>query len=47
MKKINQELNMFAGYLSGKNSRIFLLVLTVALFILGAAAPNATIAIGK
>ncbi len=47
MKKINQELNMLAGYLSGKNSRILLLVLTVALFILGAAAPNATIAIGK
>lgn len=47
MKKINQELNMLVGNFSGRNSRILLLVLTVALFVLGAAAPNATIAIGK
>lgn len=47
MKKLNQQLTVIVGNLNGRNSRILLLVLTVAMFVLGAAAPNATIAVGK
>jgi len=47
MKKINREIRLIAGELSGKKMQVAVLVLTIALFILGAAAPNATIAVGK
>jgi len=47
MKKLNQDLALLVSSLSGKNKRVVVLILTIALFILGAAAPNATIAVGK
>lgn len=47
MKKINREIRLLTGALSGKNKQAAVLIITIALFILGAAAPNATIAIGK
>jgi len=47
MKKINREISLLAGEISEKKKRMAVLIITIALFILGAAAPNATIAIGK
>jgi hypothetical protein len=47
MKKINEKLTMIAAEFSGKTGRIALLVAVIALFVLSAAAPNATIGIGK
>jgi len=47
MKKINREIRLLAGALGGKNKHAAVLIITIALFILSAAAPNATIAIGK
>jgi len=47
MKKLNREFRLLVGKLDSRKRRIFVLALTIALFILAAAAPNATIAIGK
>lgn len=47
MKKLNQEITLWVGSLAGKNKHVVVIILTIALFILGAAAPNATIAVGK
>ncbi len=47
MKETIQEITLWVGSLSGKSKSVVVLILTIALFILGAAAPNATIAIGK
>lgn len=47
MKKLNREITLLAGKLGSPKRRLFVLALTIALFILGAAAPNATIAVGK
>lgn len=47
MEKLNQEFTYIISALSTKTGRIVLLALTLALFILSAAAPNATIGIGK
>lgn len=47
MKKLNQEITLWIGSLNGKKKSVVVLILTIAIFILGAAAPNATIAIGK
>jgi len=43
MKHITQ----LATVLSGRTGRIILMVLTIALFVISAAAPNATVGIGK
>jgi hypothetical protein len=47
MKKLNREITLLVSSLSGKNGRLALMVATIALFILAAGAPNATIGIGK
>jgi len=43
MKHITQ----LTTILSGKTGRIIVMVLTIALFVISAAAPNATVGIGK
>jgi len=47
MKKLNNEFTLFASAVNGKKGRVIILVLTIALFVLSAGAPNATGAIGK
>jgi len=47
MKKFNKEMTLWVGRLTGKNKSALMLILTIVLFILGATAPNATIAVGK
>ena len=47
MKKLNKEVTLFASALHSKKARIVIAVLTVALFVLSAGAPNASIGIGK
>lgn len=47
MKRITREVTLLTSMLEGKKSRMVLMVLTIGLFILAAAAPNATIAVGK
>ena len=47
MKKLNQEFILLVSSMTGKNSRMIVVVATIVLFILGAGAPNATIGIGK
>jgi hypothetical protein len=47
MKKLNKELTLIASQLTGKNGRVVIAILTVALFVLSAGAPSATISIGK
>jgi len=38
---------LLSSFLAGKNARLIIMVLTLALFLLAAGAPNATIGIGK
>ena len=47
MKKLNNEFTLLASAFNGKKGRLIILVLTIALFVLSAGAPNATGAIGK
>jgi hypothetical protein len=47
MKKLNKEFTLLASTLHSKKGRLIVLVLTIALFVLSAGAPNATIGIGK
>ena len=47
MKKINKEFTLLASVFNSKNGHLIVLVLTIALFVLSAGAPNATGAIGK
>ena len=47
MKKFNKEFTLFSSAVNGKTGRLIVLVLTIALFVLSAGAPNATIGIGK
>ncbi|HUV16114.1 MAG TPA: hypothetical protein VMW28_06085 [Pelolinea sp.] len=47
MKKLNKEITLFASAFHGKKGRLIIMVFTIALFILSAGAPNATIGIGK
>ena len=47
MKKINQDLTLFFGMINSKNGRLLIALFTLALFVLSAGAPNATIGIGK
>ncbi len=42
-----KEMTRFATVLSGKSGRIIVMVLTIALFVISAGAPNATGCIGK
>jgi len=42
-----KHLTKLASILSGKTGHIIVLVLTIALFVVSAAAPNATVGIGK
>ncbi len=42
-----KKLTRFATVLSGKSGRIIVMVLTIALFVISAGAPNATGCIGK
>lgn len=42
-----KKLTRFATIFSGKTGRIIVMVLTIALFVISAAAPNATVGIGK
>jgi len=47
MKKINQNFTLLFSELNSKNGRLLITLLTLALFVLSAGAPNATIGIGK
>jgi hypothetical protein len=47
MKKLNKEFTLLASSVNGNKGRLIVLVLTIALFVLSAGAPNATIGIGK
>ena len=47
MKKLNKELTLAASQLAGKKGRVVIAILTIALFVLSAGAPSATISIGK
>jgi hypothetical protein len=42
-----KKLTRLATTLSGKTGRIIIMALTIALFVLSAGAPNATVGIGK
>jgi hypothetical protein len=47
MKKLNKEMTLFASQMHSRKVRTLVMVLTVALFVLGAAAPSASTGIGK
>ena len=47
MKTLKQDLTIIAGSLHGNNLRFIFFLLTVAMFVISAGAPNATIGIGK
>jgi hypothetical protein len=47
MKKLNVGLIVIKNALSGKTSRLLIMLAVLALFVFSAAAPNATIGIGK
>jgi len=47
MKKLQKVFTFGASIWHGKTGRMIVLALTVALFVLAAGAPNATIGIGK
>lgn len=47
MKKLQQEITLAYSVLNSRNVRIIGMVVAIALFILSAGAPNATIGIGK
>ncbi|MCD6577147.1 MAG: hypothetical protein J7K66_03935 [Anaerolineaceae bacterium] len=47
MKELNKEFTLLASTLHSKKARLVILVLTLALFVLSAGAPNASIGIGK
>jgi len=47
MKKLQKVFTLGASIWHGKTRRMIVLALTVALFVLAAGAPNATIGIGK
>jgi low affinity Fe/Cu permease len=42
-----KNITRFATILSGKTGRIIVMALTIALFVISAGAPNATVGIGK
>jgi len=47
MNKLHNQLGMMVGMMHSQKGRLVVLLLTVALFVLAAAAPNCTIGIGK
>ena len=47
MKKINQEITLLFSMINSKNGRMLFALLTLALLVLSAGAPSATIGIGK
>jgi len=47
MKKLHNEIAWMICAVNGKTGRLIVLALTIALFVLSAGAPNATIGIGK
>jgi hypothetical protein len=47
MKHITKELTLLSSLLHSSKGRTVIAVLTIALFVLSAGAPNATIGIGK
>ena len=47
MKKLHKEFTLLTSSFNSKNGRLIVLVLTIALFVLSAGAPNAAGAIGK
>ena len=47
MNQMKNEITLLVGSLFGTKSRMVVLALAVALFVLAAGAPNATIGIGK
>lgn len=47
MKKLQKELTLLSSTLNSRDGRIITIALTIALFVISAGAPNATIGIGK
>ena len=47
MKKLKKEFTLFTSAVYGNKGRMIILTIAIALFILSAGAPNATIGIGK
>jgi hypothetical protein len=47
MKKLNKEMTLIASQMSGRNGRVLVAILTIALFVLSAGAPSATTGIGR
>jgi hypothetical protein len=47
MKNITIEMNQILNALNSKTGKLFIMVVVLALFVLSAGAPNATIGIGK
>jgi len=47
MKRIKNETILLVGKVFGKKARLLVLGVTIALFVLAAGAPNATIGIGR
>jgi len=47
MKNLQSKLTLAVASLNGKKGRLVILALTIALFVLSAGAPNASIGIGK
>jgi hypothetical protein len=47
MKKLNIGLIKITNAFAGKTNRLLIMLAVIALFVLSAAAPNATIGIGK
>jgi hypothetical protein len=47
MNKLQQVIPLASSVLTHRNIRIIAMIITIALFVLSAGAPNATIGIGK
>ena len=47
MKKLNKEMTLLASQMHSGKGRMLVVVMTIALFVLSAAAPSATTGIGK
>ena len=47
MKKLKKEFTLLSSAVNGKKGRMVIFVIAIALFVLSAGAPNATIGIGK
>ena len=47
MKKLNKEMTLLASEMHSSKGRMLVVVMTIALFVLSAAAPSATTGIGK